>query len=81
MYGSLNSLMLNFLFIFHFIPICTHLSYRWDLNAMDQLSENMKIVYEFVINLYDDFAKDMTKKGKPYAAEYAKELVRCFSHL
>ncbi|KAJ8420327.1 hypothetical protein Cgig2_006672 [Carnegiea gigantea] len=48
---------------------------RWDLNAMDQLSENMKIVYEFVINLYDDFAKDMTKKGKPYAAEYAKELV------
>ena len=48
---------------------------------MDHLSENMKIVYEFVINLYDDIAKDMTKKGKPYAVEYAKELVRHFSHL
>ena len=48
---------------------------------MDHLSENIKIVYEFVINLYDDFAKEMTKKGKPYAAEYAKALVRRFSHL
>ncbi|KAJ8423703.1 hypothetical protein Cgig2_017696 [Carnegiea gigantea] len=43
---------------------------------MDQLSKNMKIVYEFVINLYDDFAKEMTKKGKPDVAEYVMDSIQ-----
>ncbi|KAJ8423702.1 hypothetical protein Cgig2_017695 [Carnegiea gigantea] len=41
--------------------------------AIDQLPDNIKIVYEFVINhVYENSAKEMTKRGKPYIAEYSK---------
>jgi len=52
---------------------------RWDLSAMDQLRVNLKIVYEFVINLYEDFTKEMIKRGKIYASQFAKQVVSALS--
>lgn len=47
---------------------------RWDLSLMEQFpADYMKTVYKFVINTFDDVAKEMTRRGKPYAGIFAKE--------
>ncbi|XP_074281379.1 valerianol synthase TPS8-like [Silene latifolia] len=49
---------------------------RWDLNAMSQFpKEYMKLVFQFVYDVYEEFDKEMSKKGRPYAAQYAKDRV------
>ncbi|XP_074304776.1 valerianol synthase TPS8-like isoform X2 [Silene latifolia] len=61
---------------FEEIQLLTEAFQRWDLSAMNQLpKEYMKLVFQFVYDNYEHFAKEMTKKGKPYAAEYAKNRV------
>lgn len=43
-----------------------YVKYRWELSTMDTLLDYMKLVFKFVIDIYDEFAKEMTKKGKSY---------------
>ncbi|XP_074283896.1 valerianol synthase TPS8-like [Silene latifolia] len=49
---------------------------RMDLNAMNEFPEEyMKIVFQFVYDVYEHISKEMSKKGTPYAAQYAKDCV------
>ena len=50
--------------------------YRWDLSATNQLPDYMKLVFKFVVNVYGEFVEEMTKKGKPYAAQFARDRVK-----
>lgn len=50
---------------------------RWDLSAMEKFpADYMKLVFQFVYDTYGEFAKEMTERGKPYAAKFAKDRVR-----
>ncbi|KAH9602228.1 hypothetical protein KSS87_000068 [Heliosperma pusillum] len=61
---------------FEEIQLLTRAFERWDLTAMNQFpKEYMKLVFQFVYDNYEHFAMEMTKKGKPYAAQYAKDRV------
>ncbi|XP_021723182.1 (-)-germacrene D synthase-like isoform X2 [Chenopodium quinoa] len=59
---------------FEELELLTEAFERWDLNAMEQFpKEYMKLVFQFVYNIYNGFAKEMTELGKPYAAKFAKD--------
>uniref|UniRef100_A0A803MHT1 Uncharacterized protein n=2 Tax=Chenopodium quinoa TaxID=63459 RepID=A0A803MHT1_CHEQI len=61
---------------FEELELLTEAFERWDLNAMEQFpKEYMKLVFQFVYNIYNGFAKEMTELGKPYAAKFAKDRV------
>ncbi|KAL2924930.1 (-)-germacrene D synthase [Bienertia sinuspersici] len=61
---------------FEELKLLTQAFERWDLSAMEQLpAEYMKLVFQYVYNTYGEFAKEMTERGKPYAAKFAKDRV------
>ncbi|GAB4827228.1 hypothetical protein Ancab_034115, partial [Ancistrocladus abbreviatus] len=50
---------------------------RWDISVIDELpADYLKLVFRYVINVYDGFEKEMSKGGRSYAASYAKERVK-----
>ncbi|KAK4419565.1 Cis-muuroladiene synthase [Sesamum alatum] len=49
---------------------------RWDINEIDGLPNYMKIVYKFILSIYDDYEIEASKQGKSYAVSYAKETVK-----
>ncbi|KNA11925.1 hypothetical protein SOVF_130630 [Spinacia oleracea] len=61
---------------FEELELLTQAFERWDLNAMDQFpADYMKLVFQFVYNTYNEFAKEMTEHDKPFAAQFAKDRV------
>ena len=48
---------------------------RWDINAIDQLPEYMKLCYRALIDVYNELEKDLASQGKLYRLHYAKEAV------
>ncbi|KAL0411144.1 UNVERIFIED_CONTAM: Vetispiradiene synthase 1 [Sesamum latifolium] len=56
-----------------FILINLILNLRWDVNEIYQLPNYMKIVYKFLLSIYDDYEIEASKQGKSYAVCYAKE--------
>lgn len=49
---------------------------------MDQFPAGyMKLVFQFIYDNYTEFAKEMTKRGKPFAAQFAKDRVTYLTHL
>ncbi|KAK9225677.1 hypothetical protein WN943_010721 [Citrus x changshan-huyou] len=49
---------------------------RWDINAIDQLPEYMKLCYGALIDVYSEAAKDLASQGKLYRLHYAKEAMK-----
>ncbi|KAL0413490.1 UNVERIFIED_CONTAM: Gamma-cadinene synthase, partial [Sesamum radiatum] len=49
---------------------------RWDINEIDRLPDYMKIIYKFILNLYEDYEVEASKQGKLFAVPYAKEAVK-----
>ncbi|KAL9275713.1 Valerianol synthase TPS1G-like protein [Drosera capensis] len=49
---------------------------RWEISIVDELPDYLKIVFKFVLDIYDEFDLEMAKEGRPYAAYYAKERVK-----
>ncbi|KAK6161727.1 hypothetical protein DH2020_005108 [Rehmannia glutinosa] len=49
---------------------------RWDMNEIDRLPDYMKIVYQFVMSIYDDFERDAAKEDKSFAVPYYRETVK-----
>ncbi|KAG5546310.1 hypothetical protein RHGRI_018473 [Rhododendron griersonianum] len=46
---------------------------RWEaINALDQLSDYMKIVYQKILDTYNIIDDEMAKQGRSYGVEYAK---------
>ncbi|KAK4419564.1 Beta-farnesene synthase [Sesamum alatum] len=54
----------------------TEILERWDVNEIDRLPDYMKIVYKFILSIYDDYEIEASKQGKSYAVSFAKETVK-----
>ncbi|KAM7506355.1 hypothetical protein LguiB_005259 [Lonicera macranthoides] len=57
---------------------------RWDMSAIDQLPEYMKIIYKALLDIYEDIKAILLKEGRAahgvfYSIEAFKELVRCYN--
>ncbi|XP_048134940.1 (-)-germacrene D synthase-like isoform X2 [Rhodamnia argentea] len=49
---------------------------RWDVDAKDGLPEYMRVCYQTLLDLYDEFGYELTRKGQSYHLFYAKELMK-----
>nr|BBE32337.1 beta-caryophyllene synthase [Eleutherococcus sieboldianus] len=69
-YGTLEELV-----------ILTDAIERWDMGALDQIPECMRVYYRALLDVYTEMEEEMAKTGRPsyrvhYAKEAYKELVR-----
>ncbi|KAK6161726.1 hypothetical protein DH2020_005107 [Rehmannia glutinosa] len=49
---------------------------RWDMDEIDRLPDFMKVVYRFIMSIYEDYERDAAKLDKSFAAPYYKETVK-----
>ncbi|CAN4114354.1 unnamed protein product [Withania somnifera] len=57
---------------------------RWDINEIDRPPDYMKIGYKAILDLYEDYEKEMSGDGRSHVVYYAKERVTyatCFEYL
>ncbi|KAK6164143.1 hypothetical protein DH2020_001007 [Rehmannia glutinosa] len=54
----------------------TEIMERWNIDETDQLPEYLKILYKFILTIYDDYEREAAKQGKLFAVPYAKETVK-----
>ncbi|XP_011080334.1 gamma-cadinene synthase-like [Sesamum indicum] len=54
----------------------TEILERWDVNEINRLPNYMKIVYKFLLSIYDDYEVEASKQAKSYAVCYAKETMK-----
>ena len=52
------------------------LIFRWDVSAIDQLPEYMRVCYQALLYVYSEIEEEMAKEGRSYRLYYAKEAVR-----
>ncbi|XP_059644324.1 valerianol synthase TPS1A-like isoform X2 [Cornus florida] len=64
------------------LKLFTDAMQRLDISVIEQLPDYMKIYYRAIINLYEEFDKEMTKQGRSYSVDgskYAfKEITRSY---
>ncbi|XP_031102456.1 vetispiradiene synthase 3-like [Ipomoea triloba] len=64
------------------LEVYTDAIQRWDIREMNRLPDYMKISYKALLDLFDEFDKDLSKEGRTYAVEHGmqrmKELVGGF---
>ncbi|GFQ01962.1 cis-muuroladiene synthase [Phtheirospermum japonicum] len=53
----------------------TEVMERWNIDEIDRLPNYMKIVYSFILNVYEDYEREAAEQGKLFAVPYAKETV------
>nr|CAN60658.1 hypothetical protein VITISV_029939 [Vitis vinifera] len=53
---------------------------RWDISAIDQLPEYMRVCYRALLDVYSEIEEEMAKEGRSYRLYYAKEAVRLVSY-
>ncbi|RVW37342.1 (-)-germacrene D synthase [Vitis vinifera] len=46
---------------------------RWDISAIDQLPEYMRVCYQALLYVYSEIEEEMAKEGRSYRLYYAKE--------
>ncbi|XP_042059247.1 cis-muuroladiene synthase-like [Salvia splendens] len=49
----------------------------WTTDEVDRLPEYMRIVYHFILSVYEEYECDAAQFGKRFAAPYFKEMVQC----
>ncbi|KAH9755851.1 alpha-humulene/(-)-(E)-beta-caryophyllene synthase [Citrus sinensis] len=49
---------------------------RWDISAIDQLPEYMKLCYRALLDVYSEAEKDLAPQGKLYRLHYAKKAMK-----
>ncbi|XP_058195528.1 (-)-germacrene D synthase-like [Rhododendron vialii] len=49
---------------------------RWEVNALDQLPDYMKLVYQTVLDTFHIIGDEMTQQGRSYGVEYAKSAMK-----
>ncbi|GMP68104.1 hypothetical protein CsSME_00027831 [Camellia sinensis var. sinensis] len=45
---------------------------RWEISAIDQLPEHMKLCYQALPDVYNMIDEEMARKGRSYRVHYAK---------
>ncbi|CAA0805839.1 Alpha-humulene/(-)-(E)-beta-caryophyllene synthase [Striga hermonthica] len=60
---------------FHFEP-------QWNMDEMDGLSNELKLMYDCAIKFYDEYEDEAATQGTAFAVPYAKEAVKelCWAH-
>ncbi|KAL3323731.1 hypothetical protein AABB24_038072 [Solanum stoloniferum] len=53
---------------------------RWDINEIYRLPDYMKISYKALLDIFDDYEKELSSDGKSHLVYHAKERV-CLSYL
>ncbi|TYI42271.1 hypothetical protein ES332_A01G086900v1 [Gossypium tomentosum] len=61
------------------LELFTNAIERWDSNFIDRLPAYMKVFYKALLDLYEEMEKVMTKQGKSYRVQYAKEAMKQLS--
>ncbi|XVE50475.1 hypothetical protein DITRI_Ditri01bG0165100 [Diplodiscus trichospermus] len=64
---------------FEELQLFTNAIERWDPACIDQLPTYMKVFYKALLNVYEEMEEAMTKKGKLYRVQYAKEAMKQLS--
>ncbi|KAJ9671957.1 hypothetical protein PVL29_025551 [Vitis rotundifolia] len=49
---------------------------RWDISAIDQLPEYMRVCYQALLDVYSEIEEEMAKEGRSYRVYYAKEAMK-----
>ncbi|XVE50495.1 hypothetical protein DITRI_Ditri01bG0167100 [Diplodiscus trichospermus] len=55
------------------------LNFKWDAACIDQLPTYMKVFYKALLNVFEEMEEAMTKEGKLYRVQYAKEAMKQLS--
>nr|QIQ55995.1 putative terpene synthase 4 [Eremophila drummondii] len=61
---------------FEELEIFTEAIERWSFSCLNQLPNNMKIVYKALLELFEEIAEEMDKLGTSYRVSYGKEAVK-----
>ncbi|GFZ04841.1 terpene synthase-like sequence-1,8-cineole [Actinidia rufa] len=49
---------------------------RWEISALDQLPEYMKLCYQALLDVYSMIDEEMAKQGRSYCVDYAKSTMK-----
>ncbi|KAH7544508.1 hypothetical protein JRO89_XS15G0177800 [Xanthoceras sorbifolium] len=60
--------------LLHQQELC-HLS-RWDISALEDLPDYMKIIYSALLNIFDEIYNDMTEEERSYKFSYTKDTMK-----
>ncbi|XP_042478646.1 (-)-germacrene D synthase-like [Macadamia integrifolia] len=58
------------------LKLFTDATERWDINAMDQLPEYMKVIFSELLHVYNDFEENLRKEGQSYRVNYGREAMK-----
>ncbi|TXG67921.1 hypothetical protein EZV62_009196 [Acer yangbiense] len=58
------------------LQLFTDAIHRWDISALDDLPNYMKVIYSTLLNLFDELSNDLTEKERSYRISYTKDMVR-----
>ncbi|XP_024926490.3 (-)-germacrene D synthase-like [Ziziphus jujuba] len=58
------------------IKLFTQAIKRWDISAKDSLPDYMQLIYEAILDVYDEIEEHNAKEGRSYRAHYAKETMK-----
>ncbi|KAK9674403.1 hypothetical protein RND81_12G230100 [Saponaria officinalis] len=58
------------------LVLLTNAFERWDISAMDELPEYMKVIYEAMLETYNEMEEELVKQGRSYAISYAKDAMK-----
>ncbi|KAK8489707.1 hypothetical protein V6N11_014355 [Hibiscus sabdariffa] len=64
---------------FEELQLLTNAIERWDTDCFDRLPKYMQFFYKALLDLYEEMEKVMTKQGKSYRVQYAKEAMKQLS--
>nr|AGW18161.1 terpene synthase 4-1 [Copaifera langsdorffii] len=49
---------------------------KWDISCMDFLPEYMKLIYQPLLDVYDEIERETAKEGRAFCVNYGKEQMR-----
>ncbi|XP_070035760.1 viridiflorene synthase [Nicotiana tomentosiformis] len=58
------------------LEVYTDAIQRWDISQIDRLPDYMKISFKALIDLYEDYEKELSTDGRSYVVHYAKERMK-----
>ncbi|CAN4114325.1 unnamed protein product [Withania somnifera] len=64
------------LYLFYYKFTLNLSPYGWDINEIDRTPDYMKIGYKAILDLYEDYEKEMSGDGRSHVVYYAKERMK-----
>ncbi|XP_049404964.1 viridiflorene synthase [Solanum stenotomum] len=58
------------------LEVYTDAIQRWDISQIDRLPEYMKVSFKALLDLYEDYEKELSKDGRSDVVHYAKERMK-----